>query len=96
MAVNACRDILRSRIRHPEEALGDTDIPAQLKTDSGVLEALGKVPEKFRIVLTLHYVEGYTAAEIAPMIGRTQSAVKMRLQKGRQLLEEIYRKEFLP
>ena len=94
VAVNACRDIQRRRLRHPEEPLEDTELPAELKTDSGVLEALGKVPEKYRIVLTLHYVEGYTAAEIAPMIGKTQSAVKMRLQKGRQRLEEIYRKEF--
>ncbi len=94
VAVNACRDILRQHTRHPEEPLEDTDVPAQLKTDSGVLEALARVPEKYRIVLTLHYVEDCTAAEIAPMIGRTPSAVKMRLQKGRQLLEEIYRKEF--
>ena len=94
VAVNACRDTQRSRTRHPEEPLEDTDVPAQLRTESGVREALGKVPEKYRIVLTLHYIEGYTAAEIAPMIGKTQSAVKMRLQKGRQLLEEIYRKEF--
>ena len=96
VAVNTCRDIQRRRMRHPEEALEDAGLPAEMRTDSGVLEALGKVPEKFRIVLTLHYVEGYTAPEIAPMIGKTQSAVKMRLQKGRQILEEIYRKEFLP
>ena len=94
VAVNACRDVQRRRLRHPEEALEDTDVPVQMKTDSGVLEALAKVPVKFRIVLTLHYIEGYTAAEIAPMIGKTPSAVKMRLQKGRLLLEEIYRKEF--
>ena len=30
------------------------------------------------------------------MIGRTPSAVKMRLQKGRIELETIYRKEFMP
>ena len=47
-----------------------------------------EVPEKFRIVLTLHYVEGYKVDEIAKMLGRTSSAVKMRLAKGRKLLEE--------
>ena len=33
--------------------------------------------------------------DIAKIISRTTSAVKMRLQKGRKLLEEIYRKEYL-
>ena len=33
--------------------------------------------------------------EIAKIINRTSSAVKMRLQKGRRLLEKIYREEYL-
>ena len=48
------------------------------------------LPEKFRIVLTLYYVEEYKVEEIAKIIGKTQSAVKMRLQKGRRLLKEKY------
>ena len=53
------------------------------------------LPEKFRLVLVLFYVEEYPIADIAKIIGRTPSAVKMRLQKGRRLLEELYRKEYL-
>ena len=53
------------------------------------------LPEKYRLVLVLHYVEEYPVADIARLIGRTPSAVKMRLQKGRKLLEETYRKEFM-
>ena len=63
------------------------------REDLGVLEALMALPEKFRLVLTLHYVEGYSTAEIAAMIGRTPSAVKMRLKKGRALLEKELGKE---
>ena len=51
------------------------------------------VPEKYRIVMLLHYVEGYPTDEIAQMIGKTPSAVKMRLQKGRKLLKKAYREE---
>ena len=36
-----------------------------------------------------------TLTEIAKMIGKSFSAVKMRLQKGRRLLKEIYRKEYM-
>ena len=37
--------------------------------------------------------KGYKVEEIAGMIGKSASAVKMRLQKGRKLLKEAYRKE---
>ena len=40
-------------------------------------------------------VEEYRIDEIAKIIRRTPSAVKMRLQKGRKLLEKIYREEYL-
>ena len=95
VATNQCRDILRFRKRHPQI---DSEYLQELSTsssDSGILEALMTLPEKFRIVLTLYYVEEYRVDEIAKIIGKTPSAVKMRLQKGRKLLEELYRKEYL-
>ena len=63
-------------------------------TDSGIMDALMGIPEKFRIVLVLYYVEEYGIEEIAKIIGKTSSAVKMRLQKGRRLLREAYGKEY--
>ncbi len=95
VATNQCRDILRFRKRHPQidsEYLQGLPAPA---SDSGILEALMALPEKFRLVLTLYYVEEYPMDDIARMIGKTPSAVKMRLRKGRKLLEELYRKEYL-
>ena len=63
------------------------------KSDSGIMEALMTLPDKFRTVLVLHYVEEYSIQEIAHIIGKSASAVKMRLQKGRRLLREAYGKE---
>ena len=95
VATNKCRDMLRFRVRHPQ--IDDEDLGKFVSesSDSGILEALTMVPEKFRLVLTLYYIEEYRIEDIAKIIGRTTSAVKMRLQKGRKLLEEIYRKEYL-
>jgi len=95
VATNKCRDMLRFRARHPQL---DTDfLPDTLpeSPDSGILDALASLPEKYRLVLTLHYIEEYAIAEIAKIIRKTPSAVKMRLMRGRKLLEEIYRKEYL-
>ena len=95
VAANHCRDVLRSRVRHPQTALEEVREAAPAPADSGILEALMTLPQKYRIVLTLYYVEEYPIHAIAKMIGRTPSAVKMRLQKGRKLLEEAYRREYL-
>ncbi len=92
---NKCRDTLRYRKRHPAESEDKLWFYTRDDEDSHILEALSMVPDKFRIVLTLHYVEEYKVNEISEMIGKSPSAVKMRLQKGRKLLENIYRKEFL-
>ncbi len=96
VATNQCRDMLRFRVKHP--LAEDTDIYEYKKEgsgSSGILDALMTLPEKFRLVLVLHYVEEYPVKEIARIIGKTPSAVKMRLQKGRKLLEEVYRKEYM-
>lgn len=95
VATNKCKDILRFRNRHPvvnaEEITAFTDDAS----DSGILDALMTLPEKYRTVLVLYYVEEYDMKAIAKMIGRTSSAVKMRLQKGRRLLAEAYKKEWM-
>ncbi|MCD7748575.1 MAG: RNA polymerase sigma factor [Oscillospiraceae bacterium] len=94
VAVNQCRDIGRSRARHPQTGLEQV-LGYVSPESSGVMEALMELPERYKIVLLLYYVEEYPVKDIAGMIGRTPSAVKMRLQKGRRLLEEKYRKEYL-
>ena len=93
---NRCRDLLRWRARHPQVDLDELRHLAAPDENSNILAALMRLPPKLRLVMTLHYIEGYSVSEIAPMIGRTPSAVKMRLQKGRIELETIYRKEFMP
>ncbi|MBR2133009.1 MAG: RNA polymerase sigma factor [Oscillospiraceae bacterium] len=95
VAANQCKDFLRFRKRHPQIELEHLREASNETSDSGILEALMTLPEKFRLVLTLYYVEEYRVEEIAKIIGRTHSAVKMRLQKGRKLLEETFRKEYL-
>lgn len=96
---NKCRDLQRLRMRHPvtdieelKEFIGGEEEGVK---DSGILDALMTLPEKFRMVLVLYYVEGYRTEEIAKIIGKSTSAVKMRLQKGRKLLEDVYRREYM-
>ena len=93
VAANRCRDSLRRAKRHPSVSMDELTELGATDEHALVLDALMALPEKFRLVLTLHYVEGYSTSEIAGMIGRTPSAVKMRLQKGRRLREDTLGKE---
>ncbi len=93
VATNNSRNVLKRKNRYSDADLESVTANAVSEDASSVLEALVSLPEKYSIVIILHYIDGYKVNEIAEMIGKTPSAVKMRLQKGRKLLEKVYRGE---
>ncbi len=95
VAKNKCRDLLRYKQRHFHACIDDVREVPEKASDDGIMEVLMTLPGKFSLVLMLYYVEQYRIEEIAKIIGKTPSAVKMRLQKGRKLLKEKYEKEVL-
>lgn len=95
VAANKCRDMLRTRNRRNTVSDDILENFPDSSEEHRIVEALTSLPEKYRIVMILHYIEGYKTEEISGMIGKTTSAVKMRLSKGRNMLREIYRKEYL-
>ena len=95
VAVNQCRDAARSQRRRTQYEMESVITKYTDRKSGQIIHALITLPDKFKTVLTLHYVEEYKVEEIAKMIGKSTSAVKMRLQKGRKMLEEAYREELM-
>lgn len=95
VATNKCKDILRFRNRHTFVNIDDINEYTTNDDDHEITDALMEIPDKFRLVLVLYYVEGYSINEISKIIKKTPSAVKMRLQKGRRILRESYGKEHI-
>lgn len=93
VASNQCKDMIRYRKRHMTIDIEQANEGINENTDSGILDVLMTLPDKYRMVLELYYVEEYSIESIAKIAGRTTSAIKMRLQKGRRLLSEAYGKE---
>ena len=93
VASNLWLDLLRYQKKHRQEELDAAQYMSTVPENTEILEALLELPEKFRLVLILYYVEGYRIHEIAEIIQKSPSAVKMRLQKGRKLLKNAYGKE---
>ncbi len=90
VSTNQCKDILRFRSRNQMVDIDQIKECIEEESDSEIIDALMTLPEKYKIVLILYYVEGYSTKEIADVIGKTSSAVKMRLKKGRMLLKAAY------
>lgn len=63
----------------PEHPAPDTMTDAQL----ALKDALNALPEKLRIVMVLHYMEGFGVAEIAQILRISNGAVCSRLSRGR-------------
>ena len=58
--------------------------------DYGILDVLYTLPDKYKAVLLLFYVEEYSVEEIATVLKKSVSAVKMRLKRGREMLSERF------
>ncbi len=98
VAINQSRDILkRNKVRYAEDIDTLSDVLADDENtddcDGTVLKCLMRLPEKYSQVMLLHFVEDMDYKDIAKIIGRSESAVKMRVKKGRELFREIYNKE---
>lgn len=90
VTINACRDLLRSFFRSrsvPLHQLGELAGPDG-EAHSEVLDAVLKLPEKYRQVLYLHYYEDYTAPQIGKILGKNPNTVYTLLTRGRQLLKQ--------
>lgn len=60
---------------------------ADKEEERNVIQDIVSLPEKYRIAIYLHYVEGYQCKEIAEILGKSESAVKMRLKRGKEMLK---------
>jgi RNA polymerase sigma factor (sigma-70 family) len=53
-----------------------------------VREMISRLSEPARLAVVVHYVNGYSHAEVAQFLGTTPEAVKMRLSRARKQLRE--------
>lgn len=85
VTVNLCRDQLRGFWRRRAVELSES-CPVPEGPDREVLSAILSLPEAYKGPIHLHYYEGYSVSEVAEILHLGQSAVKMRLKRGREML----------
>ncbi len=103
IATNAAIDVQRRRalvrwVRLGREDSGDAgvDTGADGGPDARVPEAMAvqrtleRLPIKYRQVLVLFTIQGYSIREISEMVGVSEGAVKVRLYRARERFRHLY------
>ena len=87
--INECKNIIR------RSKLSPVPLDETIRADGGepgvdlhLRAALKQLPEKYRTVLLLHHLEGYSLKEAAMILKLTPQVVKSRLHQARKLLRE--------
>ena len=93
VAINLCKNQLSAPWKRRWEEL-DEDQPCFDQEESAVLEAVNGLPVKYREVIHLYYVEGYSTAEIASLLGRGEGAVRVQLSRGRERLRRVLKEAY--
>lgn len=87
--INECKSIYRRQSRvvlketWDEVSLGSHTHGAQSELDA----LMDELPERLRLPIVLHYIEGFSVKDIASMLHSTQGAIKKRMFVARRTLK---------
>lgn len=78
-----------SIVRYRRKTIDSAELVDMCVTDEDryVFEAISELPVKYKIVMMLYYIEGYSVKEVSGITSVSEDAVRKRLQKGRELLK---------
>ncbi len=96
VAINKAKNASRTFWRQNKLSLEDymESLTFETPEDEHLFETVMSLPEKYRIVIHLFYYEDYVVSEIAGILKLSQSNVKVRLSRGREMLRKILKEEW--
>lgn len=94
VAANLSKNRLRYSREHGADELSDRLAGEGREDLSFVWEAVKSLPESCREAVHLFYYEGLSTAQISRILGRSETAVRSALHRGRRRLKEILREDY--
>lgn len=91
ITINQCKDLLKSFFRKnlPIEEAVNLYTNECSHTDFLVRQSILKLPQKYKIVIYLHYYEGYTAVEIGKILNKNVNTIYTYLSRARDMLKNF-------
>lgn len=95
VAINRAKDISRSFWKKNRLSIEDyaDAVPFESREETGLFEAVMRLPQKYREVIHLYYYEDLSIKETARILRITEGSVKMRLSRGRSFLRDVFKEE---
>ena len=92
IAVNTCKDVLRSRyFRMVDRSISTDELPEAVSqdkvSDDTVLREVLALPDKYREPVVLHYYQELSTDETAAALRLPSATVRTRLRRARDLLK---------
>jgi RNA polymerase sigma-70 factor (ECF subfamily) len=99
IVVNRSLDVLKKR-RIDQEPIDERRLAVTEETDSEVWDetmqkvaevkqVIAQLPENYRVLITLHLLEGYDHDEISEILGMTNANVRTTYSRARKKLQEM-------
>lgn len=76
-----------------ETFLLETQAPQDVQSTQGIVEIIRAMPEQYRTILELRFLQEWDSRRIAGYMDLTVSTVNTRIHRGRKLLQEKLREE---
>lgn len=89
VTINHCKNLLSTARKHETVELDETVLLTQPE-DRDIFLAIVDLPEKYRAVVILHCIEGYSFREISEFLHIGISAVSMRLHRAKSILKKQF------
>ena len=89
VTINMCKSYLRSSwLKKRDEIDDDMRDKTYIENDPELWELVKQLPEKYRVVVELHFVEGYTIKEISMILKKNPSTIGTWLERGKKQLRK--------
>ena len=92
LAKNKMTTLFRRKVVPMEDYMMDIEMPSE--DSNNLLNAVMRLPQKYRIVIHLFYYEDYSVKEIADILKISPDNVKTRLTRGRKQLKIMLKEEW--
>lgn len=94
VTVNCANSYWRNPFRRKTQSLDETEagklsVPGPEEDSEGLNACLDRLSPELRTIVHLYYYEGYSSPEIAALLGKGESAVRMALMRARRQLRNF-------
>ncbi len=93
--ITAVKNRCRNHLRHwSRKQRTDEEIPEQVRSDEAkvrlhtVMDIIAQMPERYRLPLVLHTIQGYSVSETAQILNTKESTITTRISRAREILNK--------